>query len=97
MLDNTMQNHISDLIRNRPFNIAFVTDFLNNFYYDQLLVNLKNVYGDATHFYPSYLQIELLNTINSPIINESSYNFILAPLSEGLGTNLNNKDFLNII
>jgi hypothetical protein len=63
-------------------------------YYDQLLVDLNNVYGDATHFYPSYLQIELLNTINSPIVNESSYNFVSVPIGEN---GSENKDFLDTI
>ena len=94
MLDGAVQNHISDLTRNHTLNVAYVTEWLNNFYYDQLLVNIKNVYGDATHFYPSYLQIELLNTINSPIVNESSYNFVSMPSG---GIELENKDFLNTI
>jgi NADH:ubiquinone oxidoreductase subunit 2 (subunit N) len=92
MLDNAVQNHIGDFIKNHTFNVAYVTDLLNNFYYDQLISNIKNIYGDATHFYPHYLQIELLNTINSPIINESSYNFV-SVLSGGIESE--NKDFLN--
>jgi NADH:ubiquinone oxidoreductase subunit 2 (subunit N) len=94
MLDGTVQNYIVNLTRNHTFNVAYVTDWLNNFYYDQLLVNLKNVYGDATHFYPNFLQIELLNTINSPIVNESSYNFVSVPFGEN---GSENKDFLNTI
>jgi NADH:ubiquinone oxidoreductase subunit 2 (subunit N) len=94
MLDNAVQNHIGDLTKTHTFNVAYVTDWLNNFYYDQLIGNIQNIYGDSTHFYPHYLQIELLNTINSPIVNESSYNFISVP-SEG--TELENKDFLNTI
>lgn len=90
MLDNAVQSYIVDVTRNHTFNVAYITDLFNNFYYDQLLENLKNVYGDATHFYPSYLQIELLNTINSPIVNESAYNFVSIPESD-------NKDFLNAI
>jgi NADH:ubiquinone oxidoreductase subunit 2 (subunit N) len=100
MLDNAIQNHIGDLIKNHTFNIAYVTDWLNNFYYDQLIGNIQNIYGDSTHFYPHYLQIELLNLINSPIINENSYNFISvpSPASQGPeGTDLENKDFLNTI
>lgn len=96
MLDGTVQNYIGNLTKNHTFNVAYVTDWLNNFYYDQLLVDLKNVYGDATHFYPNYLQIELLNTINSPIVNESSYNFVSVPAGEG-NNGLENKDFLNTI
>jgi NADH:ubiquinone oxidoreductase subunit 2 (subunit N) len=94
MLDNAVQNHIGDLTKNHTFNVTYVTDWLNNFYYDQLIGNIQNIYGDSTHFYPHYLQIELLNTINSPIVNESSYNFVSA-LSGG--TELENKDFLNTI
>lgn len=90
MLDNTVQNHIGDLTRNHTFNVAYVTDWLNNFYYDQLIGNIQNIYGDATHFYPHYLQIELLNTINSPIANESTYNFVSIPESD-------NKDFVNAL
>lgn len=98
MLDNAVQNHIGDLIKNHTFNVGYVTDWLNNFYYDQLISNIQNIYGDSTHFYPHYLQIELLNTINSPIVNESSYNFVSAPYPPGSGgTELENKDFLNTI
>jgi NADH:ubiquinone oxidoreductase subunit 2 (subunit N) len=94
MLDSAVQNHIGDLIKNHTFNIAYVTDWLNNFYYDQLISNIQNIYGDSTHFYPHFLQIELLNTINSPIVNESSYNFVSVPFGE---IELENKDFLNNI
>jgi NADH:ubiquinone oxidoreductase subunit 2 (subunit N) len=97
MLDNAVQNHIGDLIKNHTFNVAYVTDWLNNFYYDQLIGNIQNIYGDSTHFYPHYLQIELLNTINSPIVNENSYNFISVPSFWGGGTESENKDFLNTI
>jgi NADH:ubiquinone oxidoreductase subunit 2 (subunit N) len=94
MLDNAVQNHIGDLTKNYTFNVAYVTNWLNNFYYDQLIGNIKNIYGDSTHFYPHYLQIELLNTINSPIVNESYYNFVSTPFG---GTESENKDFLNTI
>lgn len=97
MLDNAVQNHINDLTKNHTFNIAYVTNWLNNFYYDQLIGNIQNIYGDSTHFYPHYLQIELLNTINSPIVNESSYNFVSVPFGDFEGTELENKDFLNTI
>jgi len=101
MLDNAVQSHIGDVTRNHTLNVAYVTDLLNNFYYDQLISNIQNIYGDATQFYPHYLQIELLNTINSPIVNESAYNFVSVPAEGPVGAmeelGINNKDFLNAI
>ena len=90
MLDGSIQSHISNMTNNNTFNVDYVTDTLNNLYYDQLVENLKLIYGDVTQLYPNYLQIELLNTINSPIISESAYNFVSVPVSE-------NKDFLSSI
>lgn len=92
MLDDAVQNHISGLTGsiNNNLNVSVVTNWLNNFYYDQLISNIRNIYGDATYFYPNYLQIELLNTINSPIVSESAYNFVSVPES-------NNKDFISSI
>ena len=90
MLNNSVINYIYNFTNNNSINVSYVTGWLNNFYYDHLISNIKNIYGDATHFYPHYLQIELLNTINSPIINESAYNFVLLPESA-------NKDLLNNI
>lgn len=41
--------------------------FLNNF------AHFKNIFGEATSFYPHFLQIELMNSYASPILNESLY------------------------
>lgn len=92
MFDDVVQNHIGDLTgkQNSTFNVSLVTDWYNNFYYDQLIGKIKNIYGDATYLYPNFLQIELLNTINSPIVSESFYNFVSVPESE-------NKDFISHI
>jgi len=90
MVDKSVINYINQLITNNSINFYYVTNWLNNFYYDQLINNIKNVYGDVINFYPHYLQIELLNAINSPIINENDYNFVLMSQSD-------NKDLINNI
>jgi NADH:ubiquinone oxidoreductase subunit 2 (subunit N) len=90
MLNDAVQNQIASLTKNHTINVEYITDLLNNFYYDQLVFNIKNIYGDVTYFYPHLLQIELLNTINSPVVNESVYNFVNLPESD-------NKDFISSI
>lgn len=42
-------------------------------FFENNLGHFKNIFGEATVFYPHFLQIELMNSYNSPIINESLY------------------------
>lgn len=42
-------------------------------YFTHNLGHITNIFGEATTFYPHFLQIELMNSYGSPIINESLY------------------------
>ena len=42
-------------------------------YFNNNLAQFKTIFGEATSFYPHFLQIELMNSYGSPIINESLY------------------------
>jgi NADH:ubiquinone oxidoreductase subunit 2 (subunit N) len=42
-------------------------------YFSWNLGHITNLYGEATAFYPHFLQIELINSYGTPIINENFY------------------------
>jgi NADH:ubiquinone oxidoreductase subunit 2 (subunit N) len=42
-------------------------------YFSWNLGHITNLYGEATAFYPHFLQIELINSYGTPIINENIY------------------------
>jgi NADH:ubiquinone oxidoreductase subunit 2 (subunit N) len=66
MLDN---NNIINLLGNNSEALEQVE--LN--YFNWNLGHLGNLYGEATTFYPHFLQIELINSYGTPIVNESIY------------------------
>lgn len=66
MLDN---NNIVKAFSNNPEALEQIE--LNNFSWN--LGHLGNLYGEATSFYPHFLQIELINSYGTPIVNENIY------------------------
>jgi NADH:ubiquinone oxidoreductase subunit 2 (subunit N) len=66
MLDN---NNIINLLGNNSEALEQVE--LN--YFNWNLGHLGNLYGEATTFYPHFLQIELINSYGTPIVNEGIY------------------------
>jgi len=66
MLDN---NNIVKIFSNNPEALEQIE--LN--YFSWNLGNITNLFGEATSFYPHFLQIELINSYGTPIVNENIY------------------------
>ena len=66
MLDN---NNIIKIFSNNPEALEQIE--LN--YFSWNLGHITNLYGEATSFYPHFLQIELINSYGTPIVNENIY------------------------
>lgn len=66
MLDN---NNIINLFGNKPEALEQIE--LNFFNWNS--EHITNLYGEATYFYPHFLQIELINSYGTPIVNENIY------------------------
>jgi NADH:ubiquinone oxidoreductase subunit 2 (subunit N) len=66
ILDN---NNIIKTFSNNPQ----VLEQIELNYFSWNLGHITNLYGEATAFYPHFLQIELINSYGTPIINENIY------------------------
>lgn len=64
-----LDNNIFKTINNNPEILEQIE--LNYFYWN--LGHITNLYGEATAFYPHFLQIELINSYGTSIINENIY------------------------
>lgn len=68
-------------------------EYLENTWYTHLYQQLVESYGDATYFYPHYLQIELTNLYGSPIVKYSDY----SSYGDSIYSYWGNHDYFSIL